>query len=440
MMLMTRFSSFTAFVVTTQKQAVVSFWTNCQHKSQFSFFCNGCVTICLTFVETVALMRLPHCYWATHGLLLIRVNHSCCITPHPWKPQFKFVQDRLLGHVCIGVLCAFLLMQELQSKHSELTCWIFPSLFVPAVAQEEVYREAVTDGYIIDNFYLNLFTTESSKTPGAAQASQQPSPEEKDTAEASGDIDDKAETSVVLQYGGKSTSTTPSAWSTQQPSLGSKESDVSEETEDSRNISVFLQHGGKSHLSTTTSVPPALSTQESKEIDLMEGSGEITDVSNFLQKGNERNVSTTTSVAPARSTGQPSSESEERDSSDGSGDTVDSSIFPQHGRRHNVPTTASVTHTQSPSTAVLPGDNDESGSGDMWLSDGDIIHATTSSSMSGSYTEMNMASNYMSAPRMINVAAENSSERRGKYTKTNSMMMTTTPLLLPLFIISFVFS
>lgn len=323
-------------------------------------------------------------------------------------------------------------MQELQSKHSEVTCWIFPSLFVPVLAQEDVYREAVTDGYIIDNFYLNSFTTESSKTPGAAQASQQPSPEEKDTAEASGDTGDEAETSVVLQYGGKSTSATSSAWSTQQPSLDSKESDVSEGTS---NISVFLQHGGKHHLSTTTSVPPASSTQESKEIDLMEGSGDITDVSNFLQKGIEHNVSTTTSVAPARSTGRRSSESEERDSSEGSSDTADSSIFPQH-----PPTTASVTHTQSPSTAVLPGDNDESGSGDMRLSDGDIIHATTSSSMSGSYTEMNVASNYMPVPRLINTGGENSSERRGKFTKTDPMMTTTTPLLLPLLIITFVFS
>lgn len=328
-------------------------------------------------------------------------------------------------------------MQELQSKHSEVTCWIFPSLFVPVLAQEDVYREAVTDGYIIDNFYLNSFTTESSKTPGAAQASQQPSPEEKDTVEASGETGDEAETSVVLQYGGKSTSATPSAWSTQQPSLDSKESDVSEGTS---NISDFLQHGGKHHLSTTTSVQPASSTQESKEIDLMEGSGDITDVSNFLQKGIEHNVSTTMSVAPARSTGRRSSESEERDSSEGSGDTADSSIFPQHGRRHDVPTTASVTHTQSPSTAVLPGDNDESGSEDMWLSDGDIIHATTSSSMSGSYTATNVASNYMPVPRLINTGAENSSERRGKYTKTNPMMTTTTPLLPPLFIIAFVFS
>lgn len=285
---------------------------------------------------------------------------------------------------------SFLLMRGLQSKHSEVTCRIFPSLFVPVVVQEEVYREAVTDGYIIDNFYLNSFTTESSKIPDAVHASQSPTPEETDVTEASGDNSDEAEISVVLQYGGKSTNTSLSAWSTQQPSLESKESDLMEGSGDTTNASIFLQYGGKHHLSTTTSVSPARSTQESKENDLLEGSGGMTDVFNFLQNGSEPDVSATTSVAPAWSTQEP--ESEESDSSEGSADTTDSSIFPQHGHKHDVSTTVSVTHTQSPSAAVLPGDTDDSGSGDVWSSDGEIIHATTSSRMSGSYTEKIAAS------------------------------------------------
>lgn len=285
---------------------------------------------------------------------------------------------------------SFLLMRGLQSKHSEVTCRIFPSLFVPVVVQEEVYREAVTDGYIIDNFYLNSFTTESSKIPDAVHASQSPTPEETDVAEASGDTSDEAEISVVLQSGGKSTNTSQSAWSTQQPSLESKESDLMEESGDTTNASIFLQYGGKHHLSTTTSVSPARSTQESKENDLLEGSGGMTDVFNFIQNGSQPDVSATTSVAPAWSTQEP--ESKESDSSEGSADTTDSSIFPQHGHKHDVSTTVSVTHTQSPSAAVLPGDTDGSGSGDVWSSDGEIIHATTSSRMSGSYTEKNAAS------------------------------------------------
>ncbi|XP_011608194.2 uncharacterized protein [Takifugu rubripes] len=306
------------------------------------------------------------------------------------------------------------------------------SAYSNIVVQEEVYREAVTDGYIIDNVYLNSFTTESSKIPDAVHASQSPTPEETDVTEASGDTSDEAEISVVLQYGGKSTNASLSAWSTQQPSLESKESDLMEGSGDTTNTSIFLQHGRKPHLSTTTSVSPARSTQESKENDLLEGSGDMTDVFNFLQNGSEPDVSATTSVAPAWSTQESKEnnllegsgdmtdvlnflqngsepdvsattsvapawstqepESKESDSSEGSADTTDSSIFSQHGHRHDVSTTVSITHTQSPSAAVLPGDTDYSSSGDTWSSDGEIIHATTSSRMSGSYTEENAAS------------------------------------------------
>lgn len=278
---------------------------------------------------------------------------------------------------------SFLLMRGLQSKHSEVTCRIFPSLFVPVVVQEEVYREAVTDGYIIDNVYLNSFTTESSKIPDVVHGSQSLTPEETDVTEASGDTSDEAEISVVLQYGDKSTNTSLNVWSTQQPSLESKESDLMEGSGDTTNASIF-------HLSTSTSVPPAQSTQESKENDLLEGSGGMTDVFNFLQNGSELDVSATTSVVPAWSTQEP--ESEESDSAEGSADTTDSSIFSQHGHTHDVSTTVSVTYTQSPSAAVLPGDTDDSGSRDMWSGDGEIIHATISSRMSGSYTEKNTAS------------------------------------------------
>ncbi|TNM90781.1 hypothetical protein fugu_003070 [Takifugu bimaculatus] len=348
------------------------------------------------------------------------------------------------------------------------------SAYSNIVVQEEVYREAVTDGYIIDNVYLNSFTTESSKIPDAVHAPQSPAPEETDVTEASGDTSDEAEISVVLQYGGKSTNASLSAWSTQQPSLESKESDLMEGSGDTTNTSIFLQHGRKPHLSTTTSVSPARTTQESKENDLLEGSGDMTDVFNFLQNGSEPDVSTTTSVAPAWSTQESKEnnllegsgdmtdvfnflqngsepdvsattsvapawstqeskennllegsrdmtdvfnflqngsepdvsattsvapawstqepESKESDSSEGSPDTTDSSIFSQHGHTHDVSTTVSITHTQSPSAAVLPGDTNDSGSGYMRSSDGEIIHATTSSRMSGSYTEENAAS------------------------------------------------
>lgn len=319
--------------------------------------------------------------------------------------------------------------------NTEVTCWIFPFLFVPVVVQEEVYREVVTDGYIIDNFYLNLFTTEASKTPKVVHASQPLTPEEIDVTEASGDTSGEVEIAVVK---GKSTTATPSAWSAQ-PSLESKESDSIEGSGDTTNTSIFLQDGGKHHLSTTASVSPAQSTQESKENDLLEGSGDMTDVFRFLQNGSEPDVSATTSVAPGWSTQEP--ESKERDSAEESADTTDLSIFPKHGRRHDVSTTVSVTHTQSPSTAVLPGDTDDSGSGDSY---GETIHATTSSHMSGSYTERNTASsthrpalNAKIAPRLN---GNQRSEQAGKYTKTNTIMTTSTPFLLSLFTVAFVSS
>lgn len=397
-----------------------------------------------------------------------------------------------------------------------MTCWIFPSLFVPVVTQEEVYREAVTDGYIIDNFYLNSFTTESPKTPRAAEASQQLSSEETDITEASGD-DDVAETSVVLHYGGEST--TKSAWSTQQPSLESKVNDLLEGTEDTTNTAVFHHHGGEHHVSTTTGVPPAWSTQQSKESDLLEGSGDTTDVPVFLQDGNNNDISTT-SVSPAGGTEQPSIESkendlleatgdtndtvvslhhggehyepatstflpvwntqqpQENDLLEGSGDTTDVYVFlqngserdittamtappawtrqqppsvsegsdsanesghstdppivPHHGRKHDVSATASVTQARSPSADVLPGDTDDSGSGDIWSSDGEIIHSTTSPRTSVSYTEMSTlpstihtekrdeASRQLKNSNYLNIASVQS----GKYTKTNPITMT----------------
>lgn len=296
----------------------------------------------------------------------------------------------------------------------------------------------MTDGYVIDKVYLNWFTTEPSKTPGAAQTSQQPSPEEGDISEASGDTSDEAETSVIHQYGGKATTATPRAWSTEQPLLESKESVLLEESGDTTVTSVFPQH----HVSTATSVSP--DPQQSKERDLLEGSRHATDVSIFFQHGSKH----VSSVSPAWSTQQPSSESEESDSLKGSGDTNDWPIFSQHGPKPDVSKTASVTHSWSPSAAVLPGDADGSGSGVGYLSDGEIIHSSTSSSVSVSYTDTSKTSSISTPVLKRNLPPLHNTvltfkapiEQSGKYTKNNSAMMTTsTPLLLLSFIMVFVF-
>lgn len=295
----------------------------------------------------------------------------------------------------------------------------------------------MTDGYVIDNSYFNWFTTESSKTRGAAQTSQQLSSEEGGISEASGDTSDEAETSVVLQYGGKAT---------EQPSLESQERDLLEGSGDTAITSVFPQH----HVSTTTSVSPDWSTQQSTGSDLLEGSRDTTDVSIFLQNGSKHAVSTTVSVSPGWSTDQPSSLSEESVSLKGSEDTADLPIFSRRGPKPDVSKTASVTHTRSPSTAVLPADADGSGSGEVWLSDGELIHSTTRSSVSVSYTDTSLTSSIsalvqkgnfspLQSKTHINVGAKN--VKSGKYTYNNSVMMTTiTPFSLFVIYYGFCFS
>ncbi len=53
--------------------------------------------------------------------------------------------------------------------------WIFPPLFVLALTQDDIYREAVTDGFLLDNPSGTSPTTESPKRNATVQASKQPS-------------------------------------------------------------------------------------------------------------------------------------------------------------------------------------------------------------------------------------------------------------------------
>lgn len=65
------------FVVTTQNKR----WLPSRETAEISHssFCGtGCVAMCSALVS-VSLMRRRHCYGATHRLLLIQVNHYCCI-------------------------------------------------------------------------------------------------------------------------------------------------------------------------------------------------------------------------------------------------------------------------------------------------------------------------------------------------------------------------
>ena len=281
----------------------------------------------------------------------------------------------------------------------------------------------MTDGYVIGNVYLNWFTTESSKTPEAAQTSQQKSPQEGDISEASGDASDEMDTAIIFQYGGKATAATPRAWSTEQP-LESKESELLEGRRDTV-ATVFPQH----HVSTTTHLSPDWSTQQSKESDVLERSSDATDVSIVFQHESKHEVSTTTSDSPAWSTHKRlSSETEGSVSFKGSGDPTHLSISLQRSKP-GVLTRAGATHTPSPTTAVLTGHADASGSGDVWLNDGKIIHSTSSSSVSVFYTDTNTTPS-ISTPVLrrtfsplqnnIGIDLKALNVQSGKYAKNNS--------------------
>ncbi|XP_041790075.1 uncharacterized protein LOC121604577 [Chelmon rostratus] len=79
------------------------------------------------------------------------------------------------------------------------------------VNQDDIYREAETDGYLVDNHLKTSVTTQSPKRILTSQASQQPSSESEksETIEGSGAGDnDESMTSVFHQHGGKHLTTT----------------------------------------------------------------------------------------------------------------------------------------------------------------------------------------------------------------------------------------
>lgn len=114
-----------------------------KNKSHSSFCCTGCVKTNLALVETVSLMRLSLCYWATHRLLVIHVNHYCFIIENHSSSLYKsvgpsmhraFVREREKKR-------SFLLLGGLQFKHSMVTCWIFPSLSLSQILHRKTFTE-----------------------------------------------------------------------------------------------------------------------------------------------------------------------------------------------------------------------------------------------------------------------------------------------------------
>lgn len=129
------------------------------------------------------------------------------------------------------------------------------------MVQDDFYREAVTDGYLIDKVFLNSLTTESSKRSGAFQPSQQPlfNSKESDIFEGSGAISNMSETSMVPHHRVQHATTTQSVShveSSQQPPSDSSETNMMEARgvpDDKLVMPVSNQHGSKHHGTTPQS-------------------------------------------------------------------------------------------------------------------------------------------------------------------------------------------
>lgn len=185
--------------------------------------------------------------------------------------------------------------------------------FFLVVTQDDVYREAVTDGYLIDHLFLNSYTTESPRRSGISEESQQPStgPEVSDVIEGSGDTSDNFSTSIFLQHGDKHHATTTQSVShtetVQQPSTESKVNEIIEgsgDTNDKFLTSVFLQQRGKHYATTTQSVWQA-QTSTSKGL-LHYNDGSISDGSgsgdeDIHQFSNTHSIMTSISNTPTAS-------------------------------------------------------------------------------------------------------------------------------------------
>ncbi|XP_051234890.1 dentin sialophosphoprotein isoform X2 [Dicentrarchus labrax] len=150
---------------------------------------------------------------------------------------------------------------------------------VNTVTHDDVYREAVTDGFLIANPSLSSLTTESPKRNATVQATQQPSSESKESDIPEGNGDSSDMTSMFLQHGGEQYATTASSVLHAQSSIATV---LPRDTDDSSSDSSTIQSPQPGFMS--SSVPNEVNPKES---DIWEGSG--------LGDTNDK---TTTTVSP----------------------------------------------------------------------------------------------------------------------------------------------
>lgn len=220
--------------------------------------------------------------------------------------------------------------------------WIFPPVFVLVVSQDEVYREAVTEGYLIDGFFLSPRSTALPKRPETAEASQQPSSQSKDS-----DVFDER---LDAFHNVSTTEGVELHQSSQQSSTESKDNFEGSGDPIQWFITRLLDHGER-NASTTESAEVLQSTQKptTESTDYPEGSGDP--VGEFLSLH-----TTTQSGLHTQNSQKPYSETTESGTFEGSGDTP-TQVFLPNGEH--------LTTTQSSTAVFMPGDFEGSASGEM---------------------------------------------------------------------------
>ncbi|XP_031704621.1 papilin-like [Anarrhichthys ocellatus] len=139
---------------------------------------------------------------------------------------------------------------------------------LPAKAEDEVFREAVTDGFLVDNFLSTTSALESPETNTTVQASQQPTSDSKESDAIEGsesEASDKSTTPVSLQFGTTTVSHALSSASTVLPRDTDDSSSDSSTTQSPQSSLASVPKEAQpsvtpDHISASQTTDPAVST------------------------------------------------------------------------------------------------------------------------------------------------------------------------------------
>lgn len=190
-----------------------------------------------------------------------------------------------------------------------MTCGFF-RLFVLVAVQDDVYREAVTDGYLIDHAFAESLTTESPKSNTTVPASQPPSSESKDGGLVEGSGENNYNFMFPRDEGDSnsesSTTESPESGftsSTQPNEAMTKDSGLMEASGDTSDIfmtSTFPQYGGDSSSESPTIESPQSGLTSSSE------PNEATPTESYVFEGSAVGVEFSTSTVSPQSEDQSS--------------------------------------------------------------------------------------------------------------------------------------